>query len=191
MPAPEQEPETPGTANTPTDPPVVVIGAGPVGLAAAAHLLEQGLEPLVLEAGDRVGAAVGEWGHVPLFSSWAYDIDAASARLLAKTGWTHPNPDELPNGRDLVEDYLQPLAATPELADRIRTGTRVVAVTRHGVDKTRTIDRDGRSYLVRTHTADGIIDIAASAVIDASGTWGHSNPLGASGLPVVGAPGSA
>ena len=69
MPAPEQEPETPGTANTPTDPPVVVIGAGPVGLAAAAHLLEHGLEPLVLEAGDRVGAAVGEWGHVPLFSS--------------------------------------------------------------------------------------------------------------------------
>ena len=111
--------------------PVVVIGAGPVGLAAAAHLLERGLEPLVLEAGDRVGAAVSEWGHVPLFSPWAYDIDAAAARLLGTTGWTSPDPAELPTGRDLVERYLAPLAATPELAGRIRTGARVVAVTRH------------------------------------------------------------
>ena len=46
--------------------PVVVIGAGPVGLAAAAHLLERGLEPLVLEAGDGPGAAVAAWGHVRL-----------------------------------------------------------------------------------------------------------------------------
>ena len=44
--------------------PVVVVGAGPVGLAAAAHLLERGVEPLVLEAGDGPGAAVASWGHV-------------------------------------------------------------------------------------------------------------------------------
>ena len=31
--------------------PIVVIGAGPVGLAAAAHLVERGETPLVLEAG--------------------------------------------------------------------------------------------------------------------------------------------
>ena len=104
--------------------PVVVIGAGPVGLAAAAHLLERGLEPLVVEAGDRVGAAVAEWGHVSLFSPWAYTIDAAAGRLLDRAGWTRPNPDALPTGRDLVQRYLTPLAATPELADRIRTGTR-------------------------------------------------------------------
>ncbi|MEV7891797.1 FAD-dependent oxidoreductase, partial [Streptomyces sp. NPDC088357] len=38
--------------------PVVVIGAGPVGLAAAAHLVERGLDPLVLEAGPAAGSAV-------------------------------------------------------------------------------------------------------------------------------------
>jgi len=57
--------------------PVVVIGGGPVGLAAAANLVERGLEPLVVEAGDRVGSAVSEWGHVSLFSPWAYAVDAA------------------------------------------------------------------------------------------------------------------
>ena len=166
--------------------PVVVIGAGPVGLAAAAHLLERGLEPLVVEAGDRVGAAVAEWGHVSLFSPWAYTIDAAAGRLLDRAGWTRPDPDALPTGRDLVQRYLTPLAATPELAGRIRTVTRVVAVTRQGVDKTRTIGRDGRPYLVRVLTADGVTDIPAAAVIDASGTWGRPNPLGAAGLPAVG-----
>ena len=48
--------------------PVAVIGAGPVGLAAAAHLVERGIEPIVFEKGDRVGAAVRQWGHVRVFS---------------------------------------------------------------------------------------------------------------------------
>src|SRR3712207_2583742 len=119
--------------------PVVVIGAGPVGLAAAAHLLERGLEPLVLEAGDQVGAAIREWGHVRLFSPWEYDVDAAALRLLEAQGWESPHRAALPTGAELVESYLAPLAATPRLAARIRTATRVLAVTRDGVDKTRTV----------------------------------------------------
>jgi hypothetical protein len=166
--------------------PVVVIGAGPVGLAAAAHLLERGLEPLVLEAGDDVGSAVSEWGHVRLFSPWEYDVDAAAARLLEPTGWQLPDRDALPTGAELVGSYLAPLARTPQLAPRIRTGTRVLAVTRHGVDKTRTVGREGRPYLVRTVQDGAVVDIHARAVIDASGTWGHSNPLGVAGLPAPG-----
>lgn len=118
--------------------PVVVIGAGPIGLAAAAHLLERGLEPLVLEAGDEVGGAICQWGHVRLFSPWEYDVDAAAARLLEQTGWESPDRDALPTGTELVESYLAPLAATPQLASRVQTGTRVLAVSRDGVDKTRT-----------------------------------------------------
>ncbi|WP_100500192.1 FAD-dependent oxidoreductase [Geodermatophilus chilensis] len=169
-----------------TELPVVVIGAGPVGLAAAAHLLERGLEPLVLEAGDQVGAAIRQWGHVRLFSPWEYDVDAAALRLLEAQGWESPDRDALPTGAELVESYLAPLAATPELAGRIRTGTRVLAVTREGVDKTRTVGRAGRPYVVRA-VADGqVTDIPARAVLDASGTWGRSNPLGAAGLPAIG-----
>ena len=85
--------------------PVVVIGAGPVGLAAAAELLERGLEPLVLEAGPDVAAAVASWGHVRLFSPWRYAIDGAARRLLDDAGWTSPDLEALPTGSDLVEEY--------------------------------------------------------------------------------------
>jgi thioredoxin reductase len=169
-----------------SDLPVVVIGAGPVGLAAAAHLLERGLEPLVLEAGDQPAAAVRSWGHVRLFSPWEYDVDAAAERLLEPTGWEFPDRAELPTGAELVERYLAPLAATPQLAGRIRTGTRVVAVSRVGVDKTRTVGREGRAHLVRTVTDGRVEDLTARAVVDASGTWSQPNPLGAAGLPAVG-----
>ncbi|MUN64013.1 FAD-dependent oxidoreductase [Kocuria sediminis] len=165
--------------------PVVVVGAGPVGLAAAAHLTERGLTPLVLEAGDQVGAAIRDWGHTRLFSPWRYDVDAAAARLLEVTGWTAPDPGVLPTGAELVEQYLEPLAAV--LAGRIRTGARVVAVSRAGMDRTRTANRAATPFLVRVQHTDGVLeDVQASAVIDASGTWATPNPLGQAGLPAPG-----
>ena len=32
---------------------IAIIGAGPVGLAAAAHALDRGMRPMVLEAGEQ------------------------------------------------------------------------------------------------------------------------------------------
>nr|WP_105035890.1 NAD(P)-binding domain-containing protein [Cryobacterium aureum] len=174
------------TKNTTAGLPVVVIGAGPIGLAAAAHLLERGIEPLVLEAGAHAGAAIAPWQHISLFSPWEYDIDTASRRLLEQTNWTQPAATAIPTGRDLLEKYLRPLAATPELSERIRFSAEVVAVTRQGMDKTRSIGRDGRAYVLRVRSNGIETDIAAAAVIDASGTWGQSNPLGANGLPTAG-----
>ncbi|MDO8150257.1 FAD-dependent oxidoreductase [Isoptericola sp. b408] len=173
---------------TTTEYPVVVIGAGPTGLAAAAHLLERGLDPLVLEAGEGPGAAVAQWGHVRLFSPWRYCVDPASRRLLEATGtWQEPDPEALPTGADLVHDYLEPLAATDALRDRIAYGTRVTAVVRDGADRTRSLGRERRAYRVRTVGADGSTrDVLARAVVDASGTWTRPNPVGAHGIPAVG-----
>ncbi|MFG1625490.1 FAD-dependent oxidoreductase [Kribbella sp. NPDC049227] len=163
--------------------PVVVIGAGPVGLAAAAHLAERGLEFLVLESGPSVAAAIDEWRHVKLFSPWRYDIDGAARRLLEESDWIEPDLDLLPTGGDLIDEYLAPLAKTPQLADRIRYGAQVIAVTRVGYDRIRTAGRETAPFLVRL--ADGQ-EVLASAVIDAAGTWRRPNVLGGSGIPARG-----
>lgn len=161
--------------------PVAVIGAGPVGLAAAAHLLERGLRPLVLEAGSRAGHAMRHWAHVQLFSPWEFNVDRAAERLLRPTGWVAPEPGRYPTGGEMVERYLEPLAAV--LAHHVRTGARVVAIGRRGFDKVKSAGRDNAPFEIRL--ADGGT-VEAQAVIDASGTWSRPGPAGASGLPARG-----
>jgi thioredoxin reductase len=170
------------------DLPVVVIGAGPVGLACAAHLAERGMPFTALEAGDGPAAAVRQWGHVRLFSPWRYNIDAAARRLLAEAGWVEPDADILPTGGQLAADYLQPLADLPALKPHVRYGARVAAVTRLGLDRVRTAGRATTPLLVRLADGD---DLLARAVIDASGTWNTPNVLGASGIPAHGEAGTA
>ena len=159
--------------------PVAVIGAGPVGLAAAAHLTERGIAFLVLEAGDSPAAAVRQWGHVRLFSPWRFNIDAAAARLLTDAGWVRPDDDKLPTGAQLAADYLQPLADLPALKPHVRYGAHVTAVTRLGLDRLRTTGRAETPFLIRLATGE---DVLARAVVDASGTWATPNVLGASGI---------
>ncbi len=169
--------------------PVLVVGAGPIGLAAAANLVERGIEVVVLEAGARVASAIRLWGHTRLFSPWRHLIDPASRRLLEAAGWTPPADEgRAPTGHELVEHYLEPLAALPEIASRTRFGTRVVAVTREGMDRTRTSGRTETPFLVRVRTADGRIEeLTGRAVIDASGTYSTPNPLASTGLDPIGA----
>jgi thioredoxin reductase len=166
--------------------PVVVIGAGPVGLAAAAHLRSRGFTPVVLEAADAVGAGIRRWSHVRMFSPWEYNIDRRAAELLAQHGWTPPDPTHFPTGRDIVDAYLQPLASTPELAPHIRLGARVTGVSKHYRDRMTNADRGNEPFVVRYEQAGDEYDIVAQAVIDASGTIETPNPLGAAGVPALG-----
>lgn len=167
--------------------PVVVIGAGPIGLAAAAHLRERGLDFIVLESGDEAAASVRQWGHTRLFSPWKHLVDAASRRLLEAHGWEMPVPERAPYGAELVDEYVAPLAALDELAPHIRYGSEVIAVTREGMDRTRTRGRAATPFLVRVRTANGDVDeLAARGVIDASGTFRTPNPLSSSGLELLG-----
>ncbi|MFD3665248.1 NAD(P)-binding domain-containing protein [Streptomyces sp. NPDC058659] len=165
--------------------PVVVVGAGPAGLAAAAHLVDRGLEPLVLEAGAQAGAAVREWSHVRLFSTWGEVTDPAAEKLLAPTGWVKPDPGTYPTGGDWAAHYLQPLADV--LGDKVRLGTRVTGVSRSGRDRIVDADRETQPFTVRVTHADGREErILAHAVIDASGTWAIPSPAGGDGLPALG-----
>lgn len=166
--------------------PVAVLGAGPVGLAAAAHLAERNLPFLVFEAGDSVAASIRRWGHVRLFSPWKYDLDRAAQRLLKANGWSSPDLSAYPTGADIVEQYLAPLARLDAIASQLRLNHRVIAVTRQGVDKLRDDHRADRPFIVTTRGPDGIVRTAVRAVIDATGTWLSPNPVGAEGVPAIG-----
>ncbi|WP_299926610.1 NAD(P)-binding protein [uncultured Nocardioides sp.] len=169
--------------------PVVIIGAGPIGLAAAANAAERRMPFLVLEAGADAGATVGEWAHVRLFSSWAELIDPAARRLLEATGsWTAPDDAAYPTGGEWRSAYLQPLAdllATVH-GGEVRYRSRVVGVGRSGRDLMVDSGREADPFAVHTDGPSGPERILGSAVVDASGTWTRPNPLGADGYPALG-----
>ncbi|MGZ0711874.1 NAD(P)-binding domain-containing protein (plasmid) [Coraliomargarita sp. W4R53] len=167
--------------------PVAIIGAGPVGLAAAANLAERGIAFTVFEAGDSVADSVRQWGHIRLFAPWRHLVDPASRRLLEAAGWVHPDEGVLPTGAELVDSYVAPLAALPQIGEHIRTGVEVVSVSREGMDRTRTARRAVTPFVLRLREANGnLVDVPARAVIDASGTYRTPNSLGSSGLDPLG-----
>ncbi len=167
--------------------PVAVIGAGPVGLAAAAHLIKRGETPIVFEAGDAIGANVRDWGHVRMFSPWEFTVDSATVRLLTAQGWQMPPANDLPTGGELVEKYLVPFSELPEVRQHIHLKARVMAVSRRNIDKMKDAGREDAPFVLHVLYGDGSEAlIEASAVIDASGTWHQPNPLGSGGLPAVG-----
>jgi thioredoxin reductase len=166
--------------------PIAVIGGGPVGLAAAAHLITRGLSVKLYEAGPAIGSNVRDWGHVRVFTPWRYCVDQASVGLLKRQGWRMPKADGFPTGGDLVRAYMEPLAATPELLAAIETNARVTGISRHGLDKVVSREREARPFLLIVKMGASVRHDLARAVVDASGTWATPNPLGASGLPAVG-----
>ncbi|WP_406513093.1 NAD(P)-binding domain-containing protein [Streptomyces sp. NBC_00161] len=165
--------------------PVVVIGAGPIGLAAAARLIERDIEPLVLEAGPVAASAVRDWSHVRLFSTWSEVVDPEAEKLLAPTGWVKPDGATYPSGGDWAELYLQPLADV--LGDRVRYNATVTGVSRTGRDRIVDADRETQPFVVHLSSPEGREErIFARAVIDASGTWSTPSPAGGSGLHALG-----
>ena len=171
-----------------TDHPLVIVGAGPIGLAAAAQAQSRGLPALVLESGSGPGASIREWGHVRLFSAWSELVDPAAEALLSGTGWQRPDPATYPTGTEWVDGYLAPLAeALGAGADvEVRYGARVVGVAKQGRDRMVDSGREDAPFNVHVRSHEGTTVLTAGAVIDASGTWYGANPLGADGLPAPG-----
>ncbi len=166
--------------------PVAVLGGGPVGLAAAANLLERGMPTVVLEAGPSVGANLLAYGHVRLFSPWRYNVDPAMARHLRQSGWMAPPPDSLPLASEVVERVLVPFAKLPEVSRALHLDTTVVSLSRDGFDKVKTTGRENAPFVVNAVRDGAPWQLRARAVIDATGTWSHPNPIGANGLPAIG-----
>lgn len=162
--------------------PIAIIGGGPVGLAAAAHLAKQGESFILLEAGEKIGSNILIWGHVRLFSPWQYNIDKAALALLEQHGWESPDINALPTGKEIVEQYLQPLANLPEIKPFIHLNTKVLSIGRKDTDKMKTANREKMPFMIYTEK-EGVLQIyEARAVLDASGTWGNPNPANSNGI---------
>lgn len=181
-----QEPEKELTLTDTSQLPVAVIGAGPVGLAAAAHLAARNIPPLIFESGERVGSALLDWGHITLFTPWRWIVDSTARQLLEADGWQSPDEERFPTAREVVELYLEPLAKLPAIASGLRLGSRATDVARVGIDKLKDGRREQQPFEVHVEGDRGAQRIWVRAVIDASGTWWSPNPIGANGLPAVG-----
>ncbi|KUF28621.1 NAD(P)-binding domain-containing protein [Lysinibacillus sp. F5] len=162
--------------------PTVIIGAGPIGLAAAAHLVEHNQTFILLEAGNEVAHNIRTWGHVTLFSPWRYNINKAAKALLEETDWQEPNLETLPTGHELIDLYLNPLAELAQIKPFIQLNSKVVGVSRELNDKMKSKNRLNQSFKVYIETENDIHVIEAKAVIDATGTWGNPNPANSTGV---------
>ncbi|MDR7120807.1 FAD-dependent oxidoreductase [Rheinheimera soli] len=166
--------------------PVVVLGAGPVGLAAAAQLAQRGLSFLVLEAADQVAANIRHWGHVKMFSPWRFNLDPVSKAFLSQQGWAMPNEEQFPLGAELVQNYLEPLAALPQIAPYLRLSHKVMSISRSDTDLLKNRHRAEQPFVVVVQTPCGVQELMASAVIDCTGTYQSPNPAGSHGLAAMG-----
>jgi len=156
-------------------------------MAAAAQLSERRVPFVLFERGAQVGEAMRAWSHVQVFSPWEYNIDKAARRLLEASGWEAPDEEALPTGGELVSRYLQPLAELPQIAPHLQLGATVRSITREGLDKMTSTNRDNVPFAIRWVDLDGRSRFTrASAIIDASGTWEKPNPIGVDGLTVPG-----
>lgn len=166
--------------------PIAIIGAGPMGLVAAAQLLAKGATVLIVEAGATAGASIEQWQHVKMFSPWQCNIDTVAAKLLQDNGWAPPPQNDYPTGRELLDKFVLPLAQLEQIKHHLQLNTRVLAVSRVGHDVMKTDGRSSSAFLLRVAGPSGESNLLASAVIDASGTFLSPNWMGANGIPALG-----
>lgn len=166
--------------------PVVIIGGGAVGLAAAAHLIKRDQAFILFESGKTVGANILNWGHIKVFSPWKYNIDKAAEELLLQTNWQSPDKESLHTGREFFDNYLNPLASHPAIDPFIHTNSKIIAVNRKNMDKMKTNNRNEQPFVLQVQQGENIEFFEARAVIDASGTWQNGNPVGSGGIFAIG-----
>lgn len=162
--------------------PVAIIGGGPVGLAAAAHLVKRKIPFLLFEAGKSVGQNFLSWSHIRVFSPWKYNIDKTAEELLLQTEWIPPNKEALPTGKELVENYFRPFAQLTQIKPNILLDTKVISIGRKGLDKMKTAGRENQPFVIKVEEKGIVKYFESKAVIDASGTWNQPNPIGSGGV---------
>ncbi|TJY36532.1 NAD(P)-binding domain-containing protein [Pontimicrobium aquaticum] len=168
------------------DLPVAIIGGGPVGLSAAAHLKKSNQPFILFETGNQIGTNILKWGHIRMFSPWEYNIDKVAETFLRQALLAIPKKEDIPYGKEIVEDYLKPLANLPGIKEHIHLNSKVIAIGRSGLDKMKDAKREELPFSIQVIENGKFKLYEAKAVIDASGTWQNPNPVGSGGIFAIG-----
>lgn len=145
--------------------PVVIVGAGPCGLAAAAAMKQAGIPALVFDAGCVASSIVGYPTYINFFST---------AERISVAGLPFPLAAEKPTRRDALAYYR---SVVTHFGISVRQYEAVESVTPSD---------DG--FIVMSRPRGGAArETAARAVVIATGYFGTPNALGVAGehLPHV------
>lgn len=145
---------------------VVIIGAGPCGLSAAAELQDQGFDPLVIEKENVVHSITCYPTNMEFFSTPAL-LEIAGVPFITP----HPKPSRLE-----ALNYYRTVSERREM--RIRRYENVTAVERV----------ESGDFIVRSVRRSGeALETRARAVVVATGYFDHPNRIGIPGedLPHV------
>jgi thioredoxin reductase len=161
---------------------VLVIGAGPMGIAAAIGAADRGAEVTVLERGE-IGASLRTWGETRFFSPLHMNVSPRMRELL---GDTMPDGNALLTAAEYVDRVLLPLVEREPLRGRVHTGHAVVAVGRRGLTRADYAGHPLRAERPFRIVCDNDATFEADVVLDASGGLTVPRPIGFGGLPPLG-----
>lgn len=161
---------------------VLVIGAGPMGMAAAIGAADRGHDVTVLERGEP-GASLRTWGPTRFFSPLRMNVSARMRELL---GDKMPDEDALLTGAEYADRVLLPLVDSAPLRGRVRTGHSVIAVGRRGLTRTDYAGHPLRAERPFRVICDNDATFEADVILDASGGFLVPRPFGVGGLPALG-----
>ncbi len=159
---------------------VLVIGAGPMGIAAAIGAADRGHDVTVLERGE-VGASLRTWGPARFFSPLHMNVSARMRELLGGI-----DDEALLTGDEYVERVLLPLLDSEPLRGRVRTNRAVIAIGRRGLTR-----GDYAGHPLRAERPFRVVcandeTYEADVVLDASGGLTVPRSIGIGGLPALG-----
>lgn len=164
---------------------LVVIGAGPVGVASALSAAERNFEVILLDAGD-AGASLRSWGRTRFFTPLSMNVTPLMLSILGRAA---PAADAILTGPEYAEAVLRPIVSQEPLAGRYRSRHRVVAVGRRGLTRSDYPGhplRSERPFRLLVESTRGESIIEADVVLDATGSTASPMPFGAGGVPAPG-----
>lgn len=162
---------------------LAVLGAGPVGLEAALYARFLGYDVVVFERGE-LAAGVRAWAQESMFSPFGENRTTLGVAAIEAQDEAYRPPDDgtVLTGKEWIERYLVPLAATDLVSDHLRLHTAVVEVCKLEAeqDSETSEEEDGSEgqFRVRSRTDQGVEhEELFEGLLDCTGASGNTERI--------------